>query len=131
MHTSLVIPADIPTVPIAEKTSNITSAKENGCIISMKIVPVSIRNKFVHITTLAFLIAVSSSLLLNTLQPAASIRFARTNTIRTTTVVVLIPPAVDPGLPPMNIRIIVTSLLPSVNAPVSVVLNPAVLAVTE
>ena len=78
-----------------------------------------------------FLIAVSSSLLLNTLQPAASIRFARTNTIRTTTVVVLIPPAVAPGLPPMNIRIIVTSLLPSVNAPVSVVLNPAVLAVTE
>ena len=89
IHTSLVIPADIPTVPIAEKTSNITSDKENGCIISMKIVPVSIRNKFVHITTLAFLIAVSSSLLLNTLQPAASIRFARTNTIRTTTRAIL------------------------------------------
>ena len=41
------------------------------------------------------------------------------------------PPAVEPGLPPMNIRMMVSSLLPSVKAAVSVVLKPAVLAVTE
>ena len=45
--------------------------------------------------------------------------------------VVLTPPAVDPGLPPINIRIVVRSLLLSVSAAVSTVLNPAVLAVTD
>ena len=49
----------------------------------------------------------------------------------TTMVVVLMPPAVDPGLPPMNIRIMVKNLLPSDRAPVSMELKPAVLAVTE
>ena len=45
--------------------------------------------------------------------------------------VVLIPPAVDPGLPPINMRNMVSILLLSVSAAVSTVLNPAVLAVTE
>ena len=49
----------------------------------------------------------------------------------TTTVVVLTPPAVEPGLPPMNMRITVRSRPPSVMAAVSMVLNPAVRAVTE
>ena len=51
--------------------------------------------------------------------------------IITAIVVVLIPPAVEPGLPPINIRTIVSILLASVKAPVSTELNPAVLAVTE
>jgi len=46
-------------------------------------------------------------------------------------VVVLIPPAVEPGLPPMNMSTIVKSLLSGVSAAVSTVLKPAVLAVTE
>ena len=45
--------------------------------------------------------------------------------------VVLTPPAVDPGLPPINIKISVSSLLPSVMAAGSTVLKPAVLAVTD
>ena len=43
---------------------------------------------------------------------------------------VFTPPAVDPGLPPINIKITVSILLASVSAAVSTVLNPAVLAVT-
>ena len=46
-------------------------------------------------------------------------------------VVTLIPPAVEPGAPPINIKTMVKSLLPSVIAPVSTELNPAVLGVTE
>ena len=46
-------------------------------------------------------------------------------------VVVLIPPAVEPGLPPINIRSTVSILELVVRPAVSIVLNPAVLAVTE
>ena len=41
------------------------------------------------------------------------------------------PPAVEPGEPPINIRKIVRILLAGESAAVSVVLKPAVLAVTE
>ena len=46
-------------------------------------------------------------------------------------VTVLIPPAVDAGEPPINIKIMVSSLDASVKALVSIVLNPAVLGVTD
>ena len=49
----------------------------------------------------------------------------------TASVVVFIPPAVEPGEPPINIRKIVRILLAGESAAVSVVLKPAVLAVTE
>ena len=45
--------------------------------------------------------------------------------------VVLMPPAVEPGLPPINISIILKSFPPSDISAVSIVLNPAVRAVTE
>ena len=48
----------------------------------------------------------------------------------TASVLVLMPPAVEPGLPPMNIRMAERNLLPSVRAAVSTLLNPAVLGVT-
>ena len=49
----------------------------------------------------------------------------------TARVVVLIPPAVEPGEPPINIRNTVRILLAGASAAVSVELKPAVLAVTE
>lgn len=54
------------------------------------------------------------------------------NTVNTATtkVVVFIPPAVDPGFPPIIIRIIVNNIEPSVKDAVSSVLKPAVLGVT-
>ena len=48
----------------------------------------------------------------------------------TAAVVVLMPPAVEPGLPPMNMSIIVSSLLAGESAAVSTLLKPAVLGVT-
>ena len=42
----------------------------------------------------------------------------------------MIPPAVEPGLPPINMSTAVKNLLPSVSAAVSTVLKPAVLGVT-
>ena len=44
-------------------------------------------------------------------------------------VAILTPPAVEPEPPPMNIRIMVSSLPPSVREPISSVLKPAVLGV--
>ena len=46
-------------------------------------------------------------------------------------VLVLTPPAVDPEDPPMNIRSIISSKVGSPTAPKSMVLKPAVRAVTE
>ena len=50
--------------------------------------------------------------------------------IMTASVTVLIPPAVEPGDPPMNIRRIKINLLDGDSAAISMVLKPAVLAVT-
>jgi len=50
---------------------------------------------------------------------------------RTTNVVTLIPPAVEPGQAPINIRIITKNNVALVSIPVSVVLKPAVLEVTD
>ena len=50
---------------------------------------------------------------------------------RTAAVVVFIPPAVDPGEPPISIRIIIIIWPASVSAVSSTVLKPAVLGVTD
>ena len=46
-------------------------------------------------------------------------------------VVVLIPPPVDPGDAPMNIRILIMNRVLDLREDVSIVLNPAVRAVTD
>ena len=51
--------------------------------------------------------------------------------IRTASVVVFIPPAVEPGEPPTSISRIIIALEDSVMAVRSAVLNPAVLGVTD
>ena len=51
--------------------------------------------------------------------------------MRTATVVVLIPPAVEPGEPPIIIRTIIVAMEGSCSAVQSTVLNPAVLVVTD
>ena len=42
-------------------------------------------------------------------------------------VVVLIPPAIDPGEPPINIKNIIIKRVLPLNAPISILLKPAVL----
>ena len=51
--------------------------------------------------------------------------------IITAKLVVLTPPAVEPGLPPITISIIVRSIDPSDNSAILTVLNPAVLGVID
>jgi hypothetical protein len=46
-------------------------------------------------------------------------------------VVVLIPPPVDPGDAPINIRILIIKSVIGLREPVATVLNPAVLVVTD
>ena len=56
---------------------------------------------------------------------------ARITKPRTANVVTLIPTAVPAGPPPMNIKMLVISHDSSVKAPMSIVLNPAVRALTD
>lgn len=60
---SLVIPVDIPTVPIAENTSSSTSDMGIGCMAVISITAPIDRNRLVHNTALAFLITSSLNLL--------------------------------------------------------------------
>ena len=50
---------------------------------------------------------------------------------RAKAVVVLMPPAVEPGAPPVSIRMIMMQRLPSLKVSMSIVLNPAVRVVTD
>ena len=79
----------------------------------------------------AFRVIISSSR-----RPKTSVDFLLRNVVTTESastanVVVLIPPAVDPGDAPMNIRIMIKKRPLSVSAARSIVLNPAVLALTD
>lgn len=68
-NNSLVMPVDMPTVPIAENTSNNTSATGNTCTAEINSTAAVAKNKFVQKTALAFTIYSLSSLLPNKLQP--------------------------------------------------------------
>jgi len=129
---SRVIPVDIPTVPIAEKHSKLRSLKDKfGCKQLMRKTPRSVRVKFTKNTLTAFLIHSSGSLLPKTLVERSLRMMLSEKRSKTATVVVLIPPAVDPGEPPMNIRISVKRIPPFEREAVSVIFIPAVLGETE
>ena len=80
-------------------------------------------------TVLAFLMASSSNLRLKIEVLCRLVIPDHRLTKRMNIVVVLIPPAVEPGEPPINICIIVSTFDALVRLAVSTVLNPAVLAV--
>lgn len=127
----VVIPVDKPTVPIAENTSNNTSARSCAAFVALiSIVAVSARIILNDAMAVAFFSAPLSRRLLRTSSVEVFLRLDKSEIIITAKVVVLIPPAVEPGLPPMNIKIIVSNLLAGDNAAVSIVLKPAVLGVT-
>ena len=72
----------------------------------------------------------SSSLRLKTVTLPYLLEEARVLKRRTAKVVVLMPPAVEPGLPPINMRTVVSALPDSESFVKSMVLKPAVLGVT-
>ena len=96
----------------------------------MTAAPVSARNRYSTRIVEALLTALSSIRL-----PNISAFFLRRKTVvalanKTATVVVFIPPAVDPGDPPISIRKMISMRPTPVNAERSEVLKPAVLGVT-
>ena len=129
---SRVMPVVIPTVPIAEETSKIISEMPRlGWNEQIRMMPTSASEMFVKATELALWMASSSRRL-----PKIPFDCLRRIPLKvemaiTASVVVFIPPAVEPGEPPINIRNTVSILLAGESAAVSVVLKPAVLAVIE
>ena len=124
------MPRDNPTVPIAEAVSNMQRAYGMPSAMLIMKAPVIVRKRYMR-SSVAALFMVCSSILLPKicgllLRRITAIEFA-TNTA---SVVVFMPPAVDPGDPPINISIIVTACPALDIAFKSAVLNPAVRGVT-
>ena len=127
----LVMPSDSPTVPIAELVSN--RQVSSGRFSTLLIMTPLVKNNTRYINkTAPALRTVSSDILL--LKHCTS--FLRLNTViaesnRTAKVVVFIPPAVEPGEPPISIRMTIMAVPDSSIAARSVVLKPAVRVVTD
>ena len=127
----LVMPSVSPTVPIAELVSNrqVSSGRFSTLLIMIPLVKNNTR--YINKTAPA-LQTVSFDILL--LKHCTS--FLRLNTViaegnRTAKVAVFIPPAVEPGEPPISIRMIIMAVPDSSIAARSVVLKPAVRVVTD
>jgi len=88
-------------------------------------------NIYITVIELALLRALSSNLRLKIERSDVCLADVMAPIIKTTSVVVLIPPAVEPGLPPIIINIIVKKLPLSESPDILTVLNPAVLGVTD
>ena len=110
----LVRPAVIPTVLMAEKVSNRASTPFKFWAQQIAIPAVTAREILIKNTEEAFWMAASSSLLPKIFSPFLFRKLDQIYSRITIMVVVFTPPAVEPGLPPINIRITVRSLVASV-----------------
>ena len=126
-----VIPKVNPTVPIADAVSNRLATNGNFSIVQIETPP--IKKSVMYIITIvdAFFITLSSILLPNAQTFSFRLKQAKALRISTAIVVVLRPPAVEPGEPPTSIRKIIIACDGRVNFVKSVVLKPAVLVVTD
>ena len=125
-----VIPSVRPTVPIAEAVSNRQTSRGRFSIRLMINPPNMNKVRYIIRMVAAFRIVSSS-----TRRPKKWVCSLRRKTEiaverRTAIVVVFIPPAVDPGEPPISIRMIMMAMPTSLSWVKSMVLNPAVLGVT-
>ena len=125
-----VIPSDKPTVPIAEAVSNkqVSMGKSSSQLIAIP--PAKNRVRYINKITAAFLI-VSSVILLPKHSESYFLLNTAINVMKSTAIVVVfIPPAVEPGEPPISINRISIVFPLSLKSDKSTVLNPAVLGVT-
>ena len=130
-----VMPVDSPTVLNAEITSKRTDKNEflrskewsdSSIIVDMYI---TVNESITRVVLL-----VISSPLMRLCQKTISflpLNLARIIPKITAKVVTFIPPAIDPGEPPINIKSIITVKVLSLNADMSTVLKPAVLQVMD
>ena len=122
---------DKPTVAVALTVSNIISSAGAFVHIESKIVETAITIKDVLVTATAFLVICFDKSLLNRDTSFLPRIVAMDVANKTTTVTVLIPPAVPMGEPPINISIrhVIADAL--VRYSCGIVANPAVLVVID
>ena len=121
VERSDVIPRDIPTVPNADTVSNKISKNLNLSVSIIVIVRATIiTTPSDTITTVRALITVCLDMvLLNTTVSFSPFKVKYVEKIKIANVVVLSPPAVDAGLPPINMRIIYKKAVASWTFPMS------------
>lgn len=125
------MPVDSPTVPKAETDSKRTCIKVPSLLIRRTIVVINIKTTLNVIMEIDFLITVSGTFRLNRLTSLFPFIYDKVAKIIMLKVVTLIPPAVEPEAPPINIKRIVSNFEGSVKPPIDILLKPAVLGVTE
>jgi len=125
-----VIPVESPTVPKAEKASNIILSNGKGSTIRSRNNTKKIRVAERVISEVASRMLVDGILRLQMLKSLLPFKRDVMDSTSTAKVVVFIPPPVDPGDAPINISARVISIEAGLRLPVSIVLNPAVRVVT-
>ena len=99
-----VIPKDRPTVPMAEDVSKRQVKKGRSSMALKAKAPLKDRNRYKKNIAPAAFTASSITLLPKHSASPFLLKTAKAERIRTAIVVVFIPPAVDPGDPPISIR---------------------------
>ena len=130
LPSSGVIPRVSPTVPTADAVSKRQVSRGRPSIPEIRHPPVRNRNRYMT-RTAAAVRTVSSEILRPNILGCALLRNTElSDARRTARVVTLMPPAVEPGAPPVSMRKIIRSLPFSLSTERSRVLKPAVLGVT-
>ena len=119
-----------PTVLIAEKVSTKASVREIGSSEQITNAPLKANERFTIVINSALFNKSFFMLFLKAVILFLPRIEENTNAKNINKEVVLIPPAVEPELPPTNIKTTVKSFEDSVSEAMSTVLNPAVLGVT-
>ena len=130
VDTIIVIPNERPTVPIAEAASNRHFSKGKSSTMLMIMPPVQKRVMYKSRMDEAFFTTFCSSLLPKKCEYSFLRKTDKALANITATVVVFIPPAVEPGDPPIIINAIIIACPASLMLVRSAVLKPAVLGVT-
>lgn len=124
-----VIPNDKPTVPIAETVSKMQAPIGSPSAMLITAAPIIDRIRYINKSVAAFLIVSSSILLPNSCALFFLRKTEKAPEKRTAIVVVFMPPAVDPGDPPISIKTISSTLPVPDREEKDAVLKPAVLGV--
>ena len=125
-----VMPMVKPTVPSAEAVSNVQSVIGSPSIRLIAEAPMKKSARYMINSVAAVFTAEGSSLRLNRWTSEFCLIVDTTVAASTAKVVVFIPPAVDPGDPPISISTVVIPFEGPERSVRSVVLKPAVLGVT-
>ncbi|MNG03990.1 hypothetical protein D3C84_870940 [compost metagenome] len=126
-----VIPVDKPTVPNAEVASNSNRRNSRSSVAESSIVTVMTSSSEIIVMVNALKIRSRARRYLNSTISSLPRIIAMTAPISVVNVVVLMPPPVEPGDAPINIRMTMKKIVACRMTPISIVLAPAVRGVTD